>query len=136
MKTNSILKGLAACLVAVSLTACDKAKDDLTKAADATKDAAGKAVDAAKDTMAGAATNAMAAVAGPVGDALGAAQKDLAAKNYQGALDDLKKLDGVQLTPDQQKMVDDLKAQAAKLLTGATAGATDAAGAAAAALPK
>lgn len=121
MKTNSIISGIAACLIAISLTACDKAKDDLSKAADSAKDAAGKAVDATKDATAAAVTNVVATAAGPVGEAIAAAKKALDEKNYQGALDELKKLSDVQLSPEQQNVVDGLKAEATKLLSGAAA---------------
>ena len=143
MKINSLISGVAACLLALSLTACDKAansvdaaKDAAAKAADAAKDAAGKGMDAAKNAATAAVTNAVAAAMGPAGEAVAAAKKALDEKNYQGALDELKKLEGTQLTPDQQKIVDGLKAEATKLLGGATDAVKDAAGAAGAALPK
>ena len=138
MKTNSIISGVAACLLAVSLTACDKAKTSMDDAAgkakdvagsavDATKDAAGKAVDTMKDAAGSAMTNAMAAVSSPFTDGIAAAKKAMDDKNYQGALDELNKLSSMQLTPDQQSIVDGLKAEATKMLSGAAAGAADAA---------
>jgi len=45
-----------------------------------------------------------------------AAKQMIAEKKYQDALSALGKFSGLQLTPDQQKTVDDLKAQAQKLL--------------------
>ena len=133
MKTNSIISGVAACLLAVSLTACDKAKDSMDKAkdaavsaADSAKDAAGKAVDATKDAATAAVTNAVAAAMGPGGEAIAAAKKAFDEKNYQGALDELKKLSDVQLSPEQQKVVDGLKDEATKMLSSATTGAADA----------
>ncbi len=143
MKTNSIISGVAACLIAISLSACDKAKDSMEKATDAagkavdaTKDAAGKGMDAAKDAVSGAMTNAVSSAMGPAGEAVAAAKKAIDEKNYQGALDALKKLDGVTLSPEQQKMVDEVKAQAMKLMGGATDAVKDAAGANGIALPK
>ena len=138
MKTNSIISGVAACLIAVSLTACDKAKNEATKAADAakdaagsavdaTKDAAGKAMDAAKDAATAAMTNAPAAAASSFTDTVAAAKKALEEKNYQGVLDELKKLSDTQLSPEQQSVVDGLKAEATKMLSGAAADAAKAA---------
>lgn len=143
MKTNSIISGVAACLIALSLTACDKAKDSMDKAkdaagsaVDATKDAAGKGLDAAKDAATAAMTNAVSSVMGPAGEAIATAKKAIDEKNYPAAMDALKKLDGTTLSPDQQKMVDELKAQITKLIGGATDAVKDAAGAAGVALPK
>ena len=156
MKTNSIISGVAACLLAVSLTACDKAKDMGTAASDAaakakdaagsamdaTKDAAGKAVDTAKDAAAGAVDATKDAVAkadGPVGEAIAAAKKACDEKNYQGALDELKKLSGTTLTPEQQTMVDNMKSSIEKMMSEGAAKVGDpaaAADAAKAALPK
>ena len=136
MKTNSIISGVAACLIAISLSACDKAKEDLKSATDSAKDAAGKAVDTAKDAATAAVTNAVATAAGPVGEAITAAKKALDEKNYQGALDSLKSLSSAQLSPEQQKIVDGIKDEATKLLGGTPAAAAGAADAAGAALPK
>jgi hypothetical protein len=72
-------------------------------------------------------TNAVSATTGPITDGIANAQKAITDKNYQGALDELNKLSGLQLSGDQQKMVSDLKDQATKLLSGGTAGAVNAA---------
>ena len=138
MKTNSLISGVAACLLAVSLTACDKAKTSMDDAAGKAKDAAGKAVDAAKDTAGkamdatkdaamGAMTNAMATATGPAGEGIAAAKKALEDKNYQGALDELNKLSSMELSPEVKSVVDGLKAEATKMMSGAAAGAADAA---------
>ena len=134
MKTNSIISGAAACLIALSLTACDKATDAANKAKDAAgstvdsaKDAAGKGLDTAKDAATAAMTNAVASAMGPAGEAIAAAKKALDDKNYQGALDELKKLGDAKLSPEQQKIVDGLKDEATKMLGGTAAGAADAA---------
>ena len=137
MKTNSIISGVAACLLALSLTACDKAKDSMKdakdavgsaadatkdaagKAVDATKDAAGKAMDSMKDAANGMATNAMTTAMGPGSEIMAAAKKAMDDKNYQGVLDELKKLSDVQLSPEQQKMVDGMKEEAARMLATA-----------------
>ena len=48
--------------------------------------------------------------------------KDLIAqKDYAGALSALKELSAMKLTPEQQKLVDDLKAQVQKAMAGAAA---------------
>lgn len=134
MKTNSIINGLAACLVALSLTACDKAKENMgdakdavTKTAESAKDATGKAMDTMKDTATAAMTNAVASAMGPAGEAIAAAKKALDEKNYQGVLDALKGLGDTKLSPEQQSVVDGLKEAATKMMTGAAAGAADAA---------
>ncbi len=137
MKMNSLINSVAACVIALTITACDKAKTDADKLVDSTKDAAGKmadtakdaagkAMDAAKDTATKAVDAAKDAVAGPFTDAVASAKKALDEKNYQGALDALKKLSDVQLSAEQQKVVDEIKDEATKLMSGAAAGATDA----------
>jgi len=142
--TNSIIS-IAACVAVITLVGCSKSNPSAgagststtTSATDAAKDMAGKAADTAKDVAGQAVaigsnavasvTNAVSAVIGPVAEGIANAQKFIADKNYQGALDELNKLSGLQLSDDQQKMVSDLKDQATKLLSGGTAGAVDAA---------
>jgi hypothetical protein len=135
MKTNSLIRGAAACLLALSLTACDKAKTPVQEATDAAGAAANSAKDAATG-MVDAAKDAVAKAGGPVGEAVAAAKKALDEKNYQGALDELKKLADVKLSPEQQKVVDGLKEQATKMMAGAAAGAGGAADAVKSVLPK
>ena len=116
--------------------AIDTAKDATAKAVDTAKDATAKAVDSTKevagkvaDTVTDATVKATDAIKGALtptptdsvttqfNTVVASAKKYIADKNYQGALDELKKLSDVKLSDDQQKIVDDLKAEAQKLLS-------------------
>lgn len=105
--------------------AVDSAKDATAKAVDSTKEVAGKVVDTVTDSTAKATEAIKTAISPTPTDSVTAqfntvvtnAKKYIADKNYQGALDELKKLSDVKLTDDQQKIVDDLKAEAQKLLS-------------------
>jgi hypothetical protein len=146
MKTYPFLTGVAACALAFSLTACDKAKDmtngaadAVGKAADATKGAAGSAVDSVKDAAAGAMDTAKDAVmkaGGPVGEACAACKKMCEEKNYAGALEELKKVSGMDLSPEQKSVVDSLKAGVEKMMGEGAAKAGEAMDAAKAVMPK
>lgn len=144
MKIKCSIVSIAACAAVITFAGCSKSEKPVTESSggpataattnvtavtDAVKDTAVKAADAAKDAAsqaAAAATNAATAATGPFTDGIAAAQKFIADKNYQGALDELNKLSGLQLSADQQKTVADLKDQATKLLSGGAAGAVDA----------
>jgi hypothetical protein len=107
----------------------DAAKDVAGKAADTAKDVAGQAAAAVTTavTTAAVATNAaVTAATSQFTDIVGQAKSYIADKKYTQALDILNKLSGVVLSADQQKTVDDLKAQVQKLVAG-TGGAVDAA---------
>jgi cell division septum initiation protein DivIVA len=132
---NSILTATL-CTAIIAFVGCSKnnsptgetpATNAVTSAA---KDMAGKAMDTAKDVAGqavAAATNMVSAASSQFTDGIAKAQQFIADKNYQGALDELSKLSSLQLSADQTKVVDDLKTQATKLLTGGAAGAADAA---------
>lgn len=139
MKTNHSILALTACLAIIASAGCSKsstpsgevpATNAVTAATDAAKDIAGKAVDTAKGAASqavAAATNMVNAATSQFTDGVANAKKFITDKNYKGALDELGKLSSLQLTPDQTKVVDDLKAEATKLLSSGTAGAVDAA---------
>lgn len=104
--------------------AVDTAKDATATATTAVKDTAAKATDAVKDavTPPPAATDTATTQFTTV---VASTKQMLTDKNYQGALDELKKLADVKLTDDQQKIVDGLKAEAQKMITSAGTGAVN-----------
>jgi len=121
--------------------AVETAKDATGKAVDSTKEVAGKVADSVKDTAAKA-TDAVKDAAAKLTDTTPSATDSVTAKfteavtnakqfitdkNYQGALDELKKLSDLKLSDDQQKIVDGLKAEAQKLLSAGADSAVDAA---------
>jgi hypothetical protein len=121
MKTNlkkSMPLTLAAALV-LGLASCSKQESSTPGAADTQK-----ATDAAKATGEKVAAEASSKAQGLIDKA-----KSLVADSkYQDALGTLQQLGSLKLTPEQQKLVDDLKAQIQKALSSKTA--SDAAGAA------
>jgi dGTP triphosphohydrolase len=114
----------------VATKTVDTAKDLAAKTADTAKDAAAKAVDAGK----GMAASALAATDGAKDSATGqfttavaGVKKCIADNNYKGAVDELKKFSSLQLSAEQSKIVDGLKAEVQKLMPASANSALDAA---------
>lgn len=143
MKINSLISSIAMCAAVAVVAGCSKSSETSpapestggttttapATTAEAVKDTAVKAVDTAKEVTSQAvtaATTAASKATAQFNDLVGKAKTFIADKKYTEALDALNKLSGVVLTPEQQKTVDDLKAQAQKLLSSGT-GAVDAA---------
>jgi hypothetical protein len=140
MKINNLISSIAMCAAVAVVAGCSKSSETppapestggttTTAPATTVKDTAVKAVDTAKEVTSQAvtaATTAASKATAQFNDLVGKAKTFIADKKYTEALDALNKLSGVVLTPEQQKTVDDLKAQAKKLLSSGT-GAVDAA---------
>ena len=136
MKIKLIGAGFVSCLIVASLAGCvnketpppstgeaQKAVESTpAKAPDATAAAQTAATTATQATQAVAQAAAVtstqtAAVTTQVQSLIDKAKGLVDQKKYQDALDTLKQLGNFQLTADQQKVVDDLKAQIQKLMS-------------------
>ena len=141
MKLNQFSAGITGCLLAVAISGCDKSSsnttvDEVKKSADSAitsaQQGADKAVTEAKQAgektvtevkqagehaVAAATEQAKAAAAGVTGT-ITKAQGLVAEKKYQEALTTLGGLKDAKLSDTQQKVVDGLKEQIQKLMSG------------------
>ena len=106
-------------------TAAAEVKEGAQKVAAETKQAAQNAVTTAKEQVSSAVSNAKDESQGLIEKV----KTYIAEKKYEDAVTSLKQLSSVKLTPEQQKVVDDLKAQLQKMMANqAASDATKAAG--------
>jgi hypothetical protein len=119
----------------MNATAADLQKSAGSAAADAQKAASSAAADAQKQVQAASSDaqklteQGAAAVQNQSQGLIDKAKAYIADKKYTEALDSLKNLSNLKLTADQQKVVDDLKAQIEKAMASdAASGATKAVG--------
>ena len=134
MKINFIVPGITLCAALAAVSGCGKQESpppaaETSKTTEAVPSEATKAVDtsttAAKQVTDQATTQATAQVNVGEQQAQGLidrAKNLVADKKYQDALASLNQLATTKLTPDQQKLVDDLKAQIQAALGKTTAG--------------
>jgi len=128
MKTKSIIVGIILCTALAVVNGCKKQETAPppggSTASEAPASEAAKAVDAVKTTAKEATDEAAARFKAAEQQAQGLIDKAkacVADGKYQDALGNLSQLGNLKLTADQQKLVDDLKAQIQKALAKATA---------------
>ncbi len=148
MKSNIVLLALAS--AAFTITGCSKSEstapsvEAATNAASSTlsniKDAAGQATEKAKEVAGEAkekakevvadvkegAAKAADAVSTQFDDTVASAKKFIADKNYQGALDELKKLSDLKLSDSQKTTLENLTKELQASIAGGTTNAVNA----------
>ena len=146
MKVQNLSVGIAGCLLAVALSGCGK-NDSNNAAADVKKSAEGATtaiqqgaekattevkqageqavaeVKAAGDKAVAAVAEKAPATSVEATAVISKAQAEVSEKKYQEALTTLASLKDVKLSATQGKVVEELKAQIQKLMTGGAAGA-------------
>ena len=138
MKTKNAIIAVAACAAVITLAGCSKSNEptpvgstptNAVTATDAVQATASQTVEAAKDVagqVVATATNVASSATTQFNDLVAQAKTYITDKKYTEAMDSLNKLSNLTLTPEQQKTLDDLKAEVTKLMAGST-GAVDAA---------
>lgn len=125
MRIKSAIAGIVICVAAAAVSGCKKEEpaSGAPKADQGTAPDAAAVVDGAK-TAAKEVTDQSAAQVKAVGQQaqglIDQAKTYVSEKKYQEAMNSLSQLTNIQLTADQQKMVDDLKAQIQSALAKAT----------------
>jgi uncharacterized lipoprotein YajG len=130
MKTRNSLTTLAAVLLLVGASGCEKPEEATapvpTKpAAESAHSSVQSATDGAE--VAAATKDAAAATSSKAQELITSAQRFFSSGKFQEALAKLKEVGGEKLTPDQQILVNNLTAQIEKVLSTTAKTATDAA---------
>ena len=130
MKFNKLNAGIDSCLLAVAISGCDKdssnkAAEDVKKSTEGAASAMQQGAEKAAVGMKEAGQKAVETVTekakeagGEATPVIAKAQSLVSEKKYQEALTSLGSLKDIKLTESQQKIVDELKAQIQKLMSG------------------